>query len=414
MKKHEFENKGAYTDMADIINDDRPPVPGAKRVEDYDRSTGHVSGYWRMPDGRRVESIEINSDDSIALQVLNKEDHYYNDLPENLRGLSNGDLAKVAEDTNNPDLLEQLSQYGIAEQETIIKDNAKLNTISDNDNSTRRQSIWRKMFPALNDKNGNAKISLSDNAITANSAITALSSNKPVDSSWEVRREVAKNSNTTTDTLSKLANDSNLIVRRFAARNKNTSPNVLRNLANLSDSNTSITSNINIEDIHSEVARNENTPVDALETLAGNSSPNVRKTVAHNKNTPVSILRSLASDDYNRVRAEVAENENTPADVLEALANDNDIDVLASVAGNGNTSSAVLRKMSKDTDAWHDDEDGWVKSCIVENKNTPVDVLEALAKSEERYPYVDEGLTKRKHDLENALNAIKENEKNTI
>ena len=49
-----------------------PPVPGATWVEDYDRSTGHVSGYWKMPDGRRVDTIEISDGESRIL-VLNKK-----------------------------------------------------------------------------------------------------------------------------------------------------------------------------------------------------------------------------------------------------------------------------------------------------------------------------------------------------
>ena len=49
-----------------------PPVPGATWVEDYDRSTGHVSGYWKMPDGRRIDTIEISDGESRIL-VLNKK-----------------------------------------------------------------------------------------------------------------------------------------------------------------------------------------------------------------------------------------------------------------------------------------------------------------------------------------------------
>ena len=35
---------------------------GAIWVKEYERSTGHVSGHWKIPDGHRIDSVEVNND----------------------------------------------------------------------------------------------------------------------------------------------------------------------------------------------------------------------------------------------------------------------------------------------------------------------------------------------------------------
>ena len=49
-----------------------PPVSGATWVDDYERATGHVGGYWRAPDGRRIDSVE-GSKGNVQIPVLSKK-----------------------------------------------------------------------------------------------------------------------------------------------------------------------------------------------------------------------------------------------------------------------------------------------------------------------------------------------------
>jgi hypothetical protein len=49
-----------------------PPVQGATWVEDYERAGVHVTGYWRGPNGKRLQSLESTST-TFASPVLKKE-----------------------------------------------------------------------------------------------------------------------------------------------------------------------------------------------------------------------------------------------------------------------------------------------------------------------------------------------------
>jgi hypothetical protein len=101
--------------------------------------------------------------------------------------------------------------------------------------------------------------------------------------------------------------------------------------------------------------------------------------------------------EYSDVSARraVAENSNTPVHVLDELANDKDILVQINVARNPNTPSDTLVKMlPKDSiTGWIDyndmggrREDGEeFVAAIAENPNTPVYVLEGMARSSQEY-----------------------------
>lgn len=60
-------------------------------------------------------------------------------------------------------------------------------------------------------------------------------------------------------------------------------------------------------DVRAEVARNINTPVNALEVLADDSNEDVLRAVALNDNTPMHILDKLHKDHTN-VRDSIAQN----------------------------------------------------------------------------------------------------------
>lgn len=146
------------------------------------------------------------------------------------------------------------------------------------------------------------------------------------------------------------------------------------------------------------LARNSNTPVTFLETLAGDSDFEVRGYVAENSNTPQKILEILVTDSDSSIRASVAANSNTPQKILETLATDSDSSIRANVAANSNAPQRVLETLAKDSDSWvrshvaknskasqkvletlATDSDSYVRSYIAANSNTPVKILETLA-----------------------------------
>lgn len=95
-------------------------------------------------------------------------------------------------------------------------------------------------------------------------------------------RSIARNSRTTSDTLSVLSHNSNCIVRSAVALNFNTKP-------------------------------------DVLSVLAKDLEPSVRHGVALNPNTPPYVLSIIAEDSVYFVRRRVAYNPNTPKDILAIL-----------------------------------------------------------------------------------------------
>jgi len=122
-----------------------------------------------------------------------------------------------------------------------------------------------------------------------------------------VQLEVAKNPYTLPATLQHLATLANFsreewgLVREAVAKNPNTPPDALARL-----------SRDWIGDIREAVAKNPNTPPDALARLSEDGSGNIREAVARNHNTPPDILSRLAGDKSESVRVEVDQNPNTP------------------------------------------------------------------------------------------------------
>lgn len=82
-----------------------------------------------------------------------------------------------------------------------------------------------------------------------------------------------------------------------------------------------------------EAAREESTPPQTLEVLAGDPDDNVRHLVARNPNAPSQALEMLAGDGVWGVQYAVACNRTTPPHVLETLADDDDRSVRYAARG---------------------------------------------------------------------------------
>lgn len=70
------------------------------------------------------------------------------------------------------------------------------------------------------------------------------------------------------------------------------------------------------------LAKNSNTPVEALQMLARSSNSQWRFSVASNRKTPTDILVLLSIDPEVKIRGAVGRHKNTPSDVLVTLAGD--------------------------------------------------------------------------------------------
>ena len=247
----------------------KPPVSGATWVEEYERATGHVGGYWRAPDGRRIDSVEVSGDD-VQILVLSKK--------------KNGASASFIP-----------SALGIGASSITQPVNAE------NDDAIKNASV-------------SERLNIAGDKATSAGTLSILAK----DDDWRVRLSVSENKNAPPDALSILAKDDDWRVRlNVAKNNKNAPPDALSILANDDDWR-----------IRLSVAENNNTPAYPLRLLAYDySGVSVREAVAINTNTPVDTLRLLAKDDDWRVREAVAGNTNTPADALRTLAKDEDENV---------------------------------------------------------------------------------------
>ena len=93
------------------------------------------------------------------------------------------------------------------------------------------------------------------------------------------------------------------------------------------------------------VAGYRESPIEILELLIADESPDVRQALAKNSNVSSSILETLALDISPVVRKTVAENQNTPATVLEQLSLDTDKGISQSLINNSNTPSNIKQTL---------------------------------------------------------------------
>ena len=91
-----------------------------------------------------------------------------------------------------------------------------------------------------------------------------------------------------------------------------------------------------------ELAKDPNTSQETLAILATDKNLDVRYEVAKNKNTSQETLKILATDEYPGVRYEVARNSNTSQEILKSLATDGDYYVRYEVALNQNYKKQTL------------------------------------------------------------------------
>jgi len=167
---------------------------------------------------------------------------------------------------------------------------------------------------------------------------------------WLVRWAMARNPNTRTDTLERLAHGRKDAVRWAVSQHPNTSPDVLTQLAD--DDH---------PEVRSGVARNPNTPAAMLVRLADeetpppgpSSAPVVMGALAENPNTPADVLARLADNPESSVRQRVATNLNTPADVLARLAGSDHItEVRSGAVRNPNIPAELLVRLTGDSDPY--------------------------------------------------------------
>lgn len=97
--------------------------------------------------------------------------------------------------------------------------------------------------------------------------------------------------------------------------------------------------------------------------------------ISHNTNS-IEEIKILSKDENLSIRITISNNINTPAEILEELRQENNFWINSAIAKHRNTSSETLRKLSEETKIWT------IKKLIIENKNTPTDVLKNLSKHE--------------------------------
>ena len=245
----------------------KPSIPVAIRVEDYDRSTGHVRGYLKTPDGRRVDSVEVHEGDVQARVLSKKRDNAKKKDSDSLRRYRNqrgmsrnnvkkdSDSASAASIVTGGDKMTDQSAYAHYLNHYIER-------IKNASVDMRGEVAWRETNPDV---------------------LSILAK----DDDRDVRWNVAQNDNTPADTLRILARDDDRFVRYTVARNKNTPVDVLRIFAD--------------SGMRDAVADNESAPTDTLRMLANDDDVDVRRGVACNPNTPVDTLRILDEDDNKKV-----------------------------------------------------------------------------------------------------------------
>ena len=102
---------------------------------------------------------------------------------------------------------------------------------------------------------------------------------------------MARNINTSAETLAELAKDEFNCVRLAVAEHRHTPEETLTELAKEEDAY-----------ICCAVARNVNTPAETLARLAKEEDFQIRWWVARNPSTPVEVLKRLANDVYEDLR----------------------------------------------------------------------------------------------------------------
>jgi len=112
-----------------------------------------------------------------------------------------------------------------------------------------------------------------------------------------------------------------------------------------------------IEELHGEwvkLAKDPETPLEILEPLCQFGSEYILSCVVQNPNITPEILLELGKHtivfDW-QLRSDIASNEKTPVEILNTYANDEFWEVRSSVAGNSNVPTEILYSFANDPDA---------------------------------------------------------------
>ena len=127
------------------------------------------------------------------------------------------------------------------------------------------------------------------------------------------------------------------------------------------------------------VASNEHAPLDLLRALANDPKKKVRYGAGENTTVAVAlpeVLAQLATDRKAFVRRSVARNHRTPPALLDRLANDADPDTRDWAASNPNTGAGTLTRLGQLPLT------GRLRSSVLSNLNTPIEVLLAWQKTD--------------------------------
>jgi hypothetical protein len=108
--------------------------------------------------------------------------------------------------------------------------------------------------------------------------------------------------------------------------------------------------------VKANLAKNTNTPGEVLSALFNQSNEDnfdgddrtILRYIAGNPNTSIEVLKGLAKLNSFEIKSELAKNDNTPLEALEIFANDVFASIRMYTAMNANVSKEILIKLSKD------------------------------------------------------------------
>ncbi len=174
---------------------------------------------------------------------------------------------------------------------------------------------------------------VASNELTPQSLIKKLMD----DSSFEVRRRLAKRCDLQVADIERLMNDEDSWVRLWIARNKITPLRVLK-----------VLSYDTCHEVRRAVASNPRCPVVLLEALAKDNNAWVRSAVAYQNKSPMRLLVDLAKESNIDVLSGVANNRHTPQSILQELALSSESDIRRGVILNRNARRTTLMPLLED------------------------------------------------------------------
>lgn len=138
-------------------------------------------------------------------------------------------------------------------------------------------------------------------------------------------------------------------------------------------------------DVREALAENPLAPQEALRPMASDSSDRVRQRVAQHQLAPPDVLATLMNDSEDRVRSNAAANPATPREAVAArAATERDRDVLKAMLQRRGLHAELSNNPSKEA-----------KELLLEDPNTPSEVLKTLAKTDD--PLIQERVRKHKN-----------------